>query len=215
MKKEVDELDIEILKYLEDDARKSLKKLADDMKKKTSTIYHRLQRLKSRNFIMGYSIIFNPEYLNIEKISMEKVILKPLNISSLDNMFVKSFANFINNEFPQVLMITLSESGKAIYLISAHITTADHTKFIETLNNNPYIDKIETEFFSQFIKGQKLFTFNEQWIKRKSRTKKTEEEGEEDDGTMEIQIDDEDGEVGKKKDIDAEDELDDEDELHF
>jgi DNA-binding Lrp family transcriptional regulator len=209
------------LKYLEDDARKSLKKLADDMKKKTSTIYHRLQRLKSRNFILGYSIIFNPEYLNIEKISMEKIILKPLNISSLDNMFVKSFANFINTEFPQVLMIALSENGKTINLISAHITTADHTKFIETLRNNPYIERIETEFFSQFVKGQKLFTFNEQWIKRKARTKKVaDEEGEEeDDGTMEIQIDDEDeveGDKGKdkKKAVEEEDELDD-DEIHF
>ena len=195
MKKEIDELDIEILKYLEDDARKSLKKLADELNKKTSTIYHRLQRLKSRNFILGYSIVFNPEFLNIEKISLEKIILKPLNISSLDNMFVKSFANFIQNEFPQVLFISLSENSKVIYLISAHITAEDHKKFVESLHNNPYIESIETEFLSQIIKGQKLFDFNEQWIKRKSSKKHglyEEEEEAEDDGTLELNLDEDD-----------------------
>jgi DNA-binding Lrp family transcriptional regulator len=211
MKKEIDDLDIEILKYLEDDARKSLKKLAEELSKKTSTIYHRLQRLKSRNFILGYSIVFNPEYLNIEKISFEKVTLKPLNISSLDNMFVKSFANFIQNEFPQVLFIALSENGKQIYLISAHITNEDHKKFVENLRNNPYIESIDTEFLSQIVKGQKLFSFNESWIKRKSHGKRVgilseEEEEEEEEGTMEISLDD---------DEDIEDEEPDEEEIRF
>jgi len=212
MKKEIDDLDIEILKYLEDDARKSLKKLADELNKKTSTIYHRLQRLKSRNFILGYSIVFNPEFLNIEKVSLEKIMLKPLNISSLDNMFVKSFANFIQNEFPQVLFISLSENSKLIYLITAHITQADHKKFVDSLKNNPYIENIETEFLSQIIKGQKLFSFNEAWIKRKSRSKITEEESEEEEeGTMEISLDDDEeseNDGDELKDIEDED-------LHF
>ena len=92
-KREIDELDVAILNYLEDDARKSLKKLADELNKKTSTIYHRLQRLKSNDIILGYSIIFNHEYLNIKKISIEKITIKPLNISSLDGMFLKSLVN--------------------------------------------------------------------------------------------------------------------------
>jgi Lrp/AsnC family transcriptional regulator, leucine-responsive regulatory protein len=213
MKKEVDDLDIEILKYLEDDARKSLKKLADELNKKTSTIYHRLQRLKSKNFILGYSIIFNPEFLNIGKISLETIILKPLNITSLDTMFVKSFADFIKNEYPQVLFISLSEDMKTIYLISAHITVDDHKKFIESLKNNPYIQAIETSFISHIVKGQKLFNFNLSWIKRKQKSKKhgaedvkegEEEEGEE--GEEDLEIEDEEGaedeEEGEEEEID-------------
>lgn len=174
MKKQIDDLDIEILKYLEDDARKSLKKLADDLNKKTSTIYHRLQRLKSNNVILGYSIIFNPDFLNIEKIAIQKIKVKPLNISSLDDMFLKSFASFINNEFPQVLFIALSEDSKVIYLISIHTTAEDHVEFIAKLNDNPYIEDIDTEFLSEIIKGQKIFNFNEDWLKslpKKSKKK--------------------------------------------
>ena len=195
MKKQIDDLDIEILKYLEDDARKSLKKLADELNKKTSTIYHRLQRLKSNEVILGYSVIFNPKFLNIKKISFEKIVVKPLNFSSLDDMFIKSFANFLDKEFPQVLFIALSEDGKIIYLISIHRSEDDHKDFIVKLKDNPYIEKIESEYFSQIIKGQKIFNFDEKWITKKIKAGKKEEklpeEEQEERSEMEITIDDE------------------------
>ena len=197
MKKQIDDLDIEILKYLEDDARKSLKKLADQLNKKTSTIYHRLQRLKSNEVILGYSVIFNPKFLNIKKISFEKIVVKPLNFSSLDDMFIKSFANFLDKEFPQVLFIALSDDGKIIYLISIHRREEDHKEFIVKLKDNPYIESIESEFFSQIIKGQKIFNFDEKWITKKIKPgkkdlAKTDELLEKEERSeMEITIDDE------------------------
>ena len=192
MKKEIDALDIEILRYLEDDARKSLKKLADDLNKKTSTIYHRLQRLKSNDIILGYSIIFNPDYLNIKKISLEKITIKPLNISNLEGMFLKSFGEYILTEFDQALFIALSENenAKVIYLISIHITEELHAEYIESLRNNPYIEDIETEFLSQIIKGQKLFSFNEKWITQKKPKKTAKEE------KFELELDSEDPTFG-------------------
>ena len=195
MKKQIDDLDIEILKYLEDDARKSLKKLADDLNKKTSTIYHRLQRLKSNEVILGYSVVFNPKFLDIKKISFEKIVVKPLNFSSLDDMFIKSFANFLDKEFPQVLFIALSDDGKIIYLISIHRKEEDHKEFIVKLKDNPYIESIESEFFSQIIKGQKIFNFDEKWITKKKLNRKELDEDdeslEEERSEMEITIDDE------------------------
>jgi DNA-binding Lrp family transcriptional regulator len=213
LKKEIDQLDIEILKYLEDDARKSLKKLAETLKKKTSTIYHRLQRLKAKNFILGYSIIFNPEFLDVKLISMEQIKLKPLNISSLDTMFVKSFAGFINNEFPQVLFIGVSKDSKEIFLISAHKEDDDHKAFIDVLKNNPYIDAITSSYFSQIVKGQKLFNFNESWIKKKKKSKKlieSSEVGDEDIIEFEEEDDDE-----EKEDVDEDDEENDDKEILF
>ena len=193
MKKDIDNLDIEILKYLEDDARRSLKKLADKLKKKTSTIYHRLQRLKSNNIILGYSTVINPEYLDIEKISLIKIKIKPLNINSLDDMFIKSFGNYLNNEFDNVLFIALSESNRIINIISVHMSEMEHHDFIEQLKSNPYIEDIESDFLSQIMKGQKLFNFNEDWIKNRKQDSDNEEEEDEDEldeRTMEITIDD-------------------------
>ncbi|MHA1673844.1 MAG: Lrp/AsnC family transcriptional regulator, partial [Promethearchaeota archaeon] len=179
-KKEIDELDILILQYLQEDARRSLKKLADRLKKKTSTIYHRLQRLKSNDFILGYSIVINPDLLDITRIGMHKIVMKPLNISSLDNMFLESFANFIQTEFPEVLFIALSEDSKVIYLISIHSTEETLAEFLETLRANPYIQDVDSEYISKIIKGEKLFSFNEDWIKkskkRKGRKKADEQE---------------------------------------
>lgn len=201
MKNKIDKLDIEIIKYLQKDARNSLKQLSKDLKRKTSTIYHRLSRLKSNNVILGYTIIFNPEFLEIEKIAIQRVKVKPLNISSLDDMFLESFAGFINSEFPEVLFIALSEDNKVIYLISIHQGEKEHETFIKALQDNPYIEDIETEFLSQIIKGQKLFQFNEDWLKSKKSKQKVDKSGpsfedefdideEEDKRTIEINIDD-------------------------
>ncbi|MHA1522087.1 MAG: Lrp/AsnC family transcriptional regulator [Promethearchaeota archaeon] len=199
-KKEIDELDIQILKYLQEDARRSLKKLADRLKKKTSTIYHRLQRLKSNDFILGYSIIINPDLLNITKIGMHKIVMKPLNISSLDDMFLESFANFIQTEFPEVLFIALSEDSKVIYLISIHSTDEALSKFLETLKANPYIADVDSEYLSKIIKGEKLFSFNESWIntkKRKHQKKSTDnlDDEEEPRQTFEIDLDEDDDDI--------------------
>ena len=203
MKKKIDDLDIQIIKYLQQDARSSLKQLADDLHRKTSTIYHRLSRLKSNNVILGYSIIFNPEFLNIDKMAIHKVIVKPLDIKSLDGMFLNSFASFIKSEFPEVLFIALSEDATVIYLISVHQNDSDHEKFQSSLQENPYIENVSTEFLSEIIKGQQLFEFNEDWLKiAKIKTKKIinglafeEKHGlddEEEKSTMEIILDDDD-----------------------
>ena len=121
---------------------------------------------------MGYSVIFNQEYLDINCISLEKIIVKPLKISSLDTMFIKSFAKFIKTEFPQVLFIGLSESAKTIHLITIHAEEDDHDKFISELKNNPYIEGIESEFLSEIVKGHRIFNFNEEWVKKKKGAEK-------------------------------------------
>ena len=189
MKKKIDDLDIEIIKYLQKDARSSLKQLADDLKRKTSTIYHRLSRLKSNDVLLGYSVIFNPEFLNINKLAIHRVIVKPLNISSLDGMFLNSFASFLKSEFPEVIFIALSEDAKVIYLISVHRTEEEHEAFQHTLKENPYIEDINTEFLSEIVKGQQLFQFHERWLKSTREISQRGKEGQSFDD--EIEIDDE------------------------
>jgi hypothetical protein len=84
---------------------------------------------------------------------------------------VKSFANYIKTEFENTLFVSLNDTQKIIYIISVHLTEADHVQFVSALKNNPYIEKIETEFLSAIIKGQKLFDFNEKFIATRKRRK--------------------------------------------
>lgn len=213
-KKKIDELDIQILKYLQEDARRSLKKLADSLKKKTSTIYHRLQRLKSNDDILGYSIIINPDLLDINRIGMHKIMMKPLNISSLDDMFLTSFANFISTEFPEVLFIALAEDSKAIHIISIHSSDEHLEGFLAKLRENPYIEDIVSEYISTIVKGQKLFSFNEAWVKqeKKRKKKKRSSDSEEEKGrTLEIDLDDDEDDDDEDDDDDYEDDEDEDD----
>ncbi len=172
----IDELDEEILKYLENDARKSLKKLAEDLQKKTSTIYHRLQRMQNNKVILGYNVVFNPEFFNYKKIGQIKIYLKPHNIKGFDSMFIGSFANFLKEEYKQILFISIIEKENQIFCIIPFKTQEKFAEFMIELRKNPYVDDIKTEFFSEIIKGHKIFNFDKNLINRNLISKENKKE---------------------------------------
>lgn len=166
VKNGIDELDEEILKYLETDARKSLKKLADDLNKKTSTIYHRLQRMQNNNIILGYSVIYNPEVFKYKKIGELRIDLKPHNIKGFDDVFVISFAKYLKEEFNKILFISILENLRQIMCLVPFVNDEDLNNFVTELKNNAYVENINVEFFHSIIKGQKLFNFDKSLMKK-------------------------------------------------
>ena len=110
-------------------------------------------------------------------------------------MFIQSFANYIKNEYENILFIALSEETRTIHLISIFFEDKDHEEFLNELRNNPYTEDITVEYFSEIIKGEQILKFKDEWVKIDDDI---EEEEEEDSGefskkkTMEINFDDED-----------------------
>lgn len=174
-------MDVKILKYLENDARNSLKKLADTMKKKTSTIYNRLQRMQDNKIIYGYGVIFNHEKFNIEIIAQIKISLKPLQIKNFDNMFIHSFSKYLKDEFKQILFIGVLDDFKQISCIVPFKTQGDFDEFIGELKKNPYIETISSEIYTEIIKGERIFNFNENFINFGESSEKDDEDDEKDD----------------------------------
>ena len=174
----IDDLDEHILKYLENDARKSLKKLAEELNKKTSTIYHRLQRMQNNKTILGYSVVFNPEIFDIAKIGMVRIELKPHNIKGFDNMFIQSFAKFLKEEYPEILFISILESepnNKEVFCIIPFKSEQDYEDFSKTIKENPYVENITFRVFSEIIKGQKLFNFDKDMFKKSTHKEEIED----------------------------------------
>ncbi|MHA1512037.1 MAG: Lrp/AsnC family transcriptional regulator [Promethearchaeota archaeon] len=53
----MDKVDIKLLAAMEQNSRISLKNLARDLNVKTSTIYHRLHKLKESNILENFTIM--------------------------------------------------------------------------------------------------------------------------------------------------------------
>src|SRR4030042_3738374 len=115
----LDDLNIKLLKALEENSRRSLKELAAENDIKTSTIYHRLHRLKECKVLEGFSIIVNPDEMNLSIFNFLTISLKNLNVNRLDRMFVESFAEYLANEHKEILFVSISSTK--VYVISCHM----------------------------------------------------------------------------------------------
>lgn len=171
--KKLDDLNIKLLKSLEQDSRRSLKELAADLNIKTSTIYHRLHRLKETKVLEGFSIIVNPDEMNLSVFNFLTVSLKNLNVKRLDRMFIESFAQYLAKEFDEILFVSTSRTK--IYLISCHISTTGSEEFLDKIRAIPYVDNIDIVQFDKIIKGHRLFTFRSEFFTHDSSGKEEEE----------------------------------------
>ena len=99
----MDKVDIKLLAAMEENSRISLKNLARDLNVKTSTIYHRLHKLKESNILENFTIIINPEAVGLNKHAIMNIRLKKMVIGKLDTMFLESFGKFLAEQYEEVL----------------------------------------------------------------------------------------------------------------
>ncbi|MHA1730226.1 MAG: Lrp/AsnC family transcriptional regulator [Promethearchaeota archaeon] len=154
----MDNTDVKLLAAMEEDSRLSLKKLAKDLNVKTSTIYHRLHKLKESNIIERFTIVINPEEIGLKMHCLFNIHLKKMVIGKLDSMFLESFAKFLSEQFTEVLFSSVGDDNQ-IHIIASFKGKKHSEHFIKTLNDNPYIDNFDLIKFSSILKGKKIFSF--------------------------------------------------------
>ncbi|MHA1369734.1 MAG: Lrp/AsnC family transcriptional regulator [Promethearchaeota archaeon] len=153
----MDDIDRKLLISLEKDARVSLKNLAKELNVKTSTIYHRLHKLKESNILDQFTIIINPKALGLEVFAFINLKLKKLIIGDLDSMFLESFCKFLSQNYEQIAFAAVGNDSM-IHLITIFRDEKELEKFNTELNNNPYVDDIKIIRFKEVIKGRKIFS---------------------------------------------------------
>jgi len=63
----LDQTDIAILKALQKDSNRTVKSLAEDLKRSTTPIFERIKKLEREAYIKGYSARLNPKKLGLNK----------------------------------------------------------------------------------------------------------------------------------------------------
>lgn len=155
----MDVIDFKLLQALEHDSRISLKTLAVKLNVKTSTIYHRLQKLKESKIIDRYSIVLNPDLMGFKIQVMMTIRIKKLVMSKLDEIFLENFANVLGSDNDEILFCSLCEDESILVIAALH--DEGHLKtFKENLLKNPYVDKITVIHLTKIMKGKKLYEFN-------------------------------------------------------
>ena len=116
MKGELDEIDVNILKFLQEDARTSFARIARDLGVSESTIRFRVKRLLSRGVISRFTALVNPFKIGLMLTALLMIKIEPEKIRKVFDK-ISSF-----EEIHYILQCTGEYDAVAIF----HAKDMDH-----------------------------------------------------------------------------------------
>ncbi len=166
----MDEMDRILLTHLEKDARLSLKKLAQKMELKTSTLYHRLHKLSQSKTIMNFSVIVNPEKIGIKYFYLLTLELSLPN-DPISRKLSENLAEKLSIDLKEVFFSAMGEDN-TLRMVVSFFDSAHMEEFLHILSSNEYVKKVEKIQLNFIPKGLRMFDFNAEKLLEKINSKK-------------------------------------------
>ena len=143
----LDETDIQILKFLQENSRLTTKELAAKVHLSTTPVYERQKRLEREGYIKKYVAVLDPEKLNLGFVVFCSVKLRVMNKQNA-NAFERLIA-----DVPQVAEC-YNISGEFDYLLKVYTPDmATYKEFIlNTLGSIEPIGSIQSTFVMNHVK---------------------------------------------------------------
>lgn len=146
MKKEkaLDEIDRDILRTLQANARTSYREIQDQLGISIGTIHNRISKLKKNGVIEGYTL-----RLNNEKLGYKLAFLIRINC---DGKFTEEILNDLS-KIPEVCSIFHTTGEQSAALICRFQESDDVHKFIRDLNQKEYINRTNSNMILKEYKN--------------------------------------------------------------
>lgn len=146
MKKEkvLDEIDRDILRILQSNARTSYREIQDKLGISIGTIHNRISKLKKNGVIEGYTL-----RLNNEKLGYKLTFLIRINC---DGKFTEEILNDLT-EIPEVCSIFHTTGEQSAALICRFKESDDVHKFIRDLNQKDFITRTNSNMILKEYKN--------------------------------------------------------------
>ncbi|MFX0038065.1 MAG: Lrp/AsnC family transcriptional regulator [Promethearchaeota archaeon] len=147
MKKEkiLDEIDRNILRILQEDARTSYREIQDKLGISIGTIHNRISKLKKNGVIEGYTL-----KLNNEKLGYKLAFLIRINC---DGKFTEEILKDLK-EIPEVCSIFHTTGEQSAALICRFKESEDVHNFIRVLNQKEYITRTNSNMILKEYKNR-------------------------------------------------------------
>ena len=148
MKKEtLDEIDVEIIKILQENAKTSYRVIQDKLNISIGTIHNRISKLEENNIIEGYTL-----KLNNEKLGYKLTFLIRINI---DGKHTQEILDEISDK-PEVCSVFHTTGEQSAALICRFKEAQDVHNFIRELNEKEYITKTNSNMVLKEYKNSSI-----------------------------------------------------------
>ena len=148
MKKEtLDEIDVEIIKILQENAKTSYRVIQDKLNISIGTIHNRISKLEANDIIEGYTL-----KLNNEKLGYKLTFLIRINI---DGKHTQEILDEIS-EKPEVCSVFHTTGEQSAALICRFKEAQDVHNFIRELNEKEFITKTNSNMVLKEYKNSSI-----------------------------------------------------------
>ena len=142
--KELDEIDKEIIRILQEDARKSYREIQDKLSISIGTIHNRIAKLKKNKIIEGYTLKLNNIKLGYKLTFLIRIIC--------DGKYTEELLNEIK-EKPEVCSVFHTTGEQSAALICRFKESEDVHKFIRELNEREHITRTNSNMVLKEFKN--------------------------------------------------------------
>ncbi|WP_448577897.1 Lrp/AsnC family transcriptional regulator [Thermosphaera sp.] len=146
-KKELDVIDLAILKYLQENPKLRVRELAKVLKIPKSTIYHRLRQLEMSRIIKKYGVILDSDKLGYEYFIVMHVRAK------YGPKYHEEVGRFLaKNPYVQSVYYVLGDVD--FIVIAKFPSKPKYMEFLEELINSPMIERSSTMVVAKVVKEE-------------------------------------------------------------
>jgi len=140
---EMDELDLQIIKLLQEDSRVSYGKIASKLGVSVGTVYNRIKDLEDKGVLRGYTVMVDPVKVGYGTIAIVLVQAEGAHLVEVENEIAK-----INN----VVAVYDITGDFDIAVIARFKDRSDLNSFVKKLLSMPYVKRTVTNVVLNVVK---------------------------------------------------------------
>lgn len=151
MEKELDEVDIAILRALKADGRLTVRELAAKVHRSPTPVFERMRRLENEGVIKSYSAI-----IDMDKLGRGFVVFCNVSLKQINTSIHVEFAKMVN-EMPEVVEC-YNVSGTYDYMLKVQVPDMKaYRRFVtDKLGSIDMLDSVHSVFVMESIKVDNL-----------------------------------------------------------
>lgn len=151
----MDQLDRDLLRILQKDAKTPFTRIAKELKQPDTTIHFRAKRLKESNTITRYCALVRPESLGYTASAIFRIEIGGHILPEISKDRTHSFAEEIA-ENEQYLWVAVDEEPMVVHALTMGVNEEDLEKRAESLSKSPDVVKVTMTPVSSVVKGWEL-----------------------------------------------------------
>jgi len=151
----MDQLDRDLIRILQQDAKRPFTQIAEELKQPDTTIHFRARRLKESNTVTRFCALVRPEALEFTTSALLTIEIGGHILPEISEERTKSFAVELS-EKDQYLWIALDSEPRILHAVILGKNDDDLKERVERLRKSPDIVKVTMKQMSSIVKGWEI-----------------------------------------------------------